>query len=115
MATSKIPYDPSMQGIIPKVSCNKEYGYSDSPINIDMINDRTAYMYSIAESDGFTGTSPTSIIGGNGYLLIGRSGINDGVLRFGVQLAFGFGSSKIAIRYANYKVSGASWSAWREI
>lgn len=115
MAASKIPYDPSIHGIIPKVSCNKSYGYSDSPINIDMINDQNGYMYSIAESDGFTGTSPASIIGGNGYLLIGQSGINNGVLRFGVQLAFGFGSSKLAIRNANYKVSGTSWSAWREI
>ena len=72
-------------------------------------------MYSIAESDGFTGTSPASIIGRGGYLLIGQSGINDGVLRFGVQLAIGVDSSKIAIRHASYKTSGASWSAWREI
>jgi hypothetical protein len=33
--------------------------------------------------------------------------------KYGVQLAFGFGSNKIAIRYANYIVY--EWSDWRII
>lgn len=115
MATSKMILNPSTQGIVPKVTLSQMHGYSENPIDIDMINERDGYIYYIAEKEGFSGTSPISIIGGEGYLLIGASGVNDNTLRFGVQLAFGYGSSKLAIRNAPYRQSGSTWSAWREL
>lgn len=59
------------------------------------------------------GTLPTTVLGGNAFLLIGFSGMVNQQPLYGVQLALGFGSNKIAIRNANYATGGSVWSAWR--
>lgn len=62
------------------------------------------------------GTLPTTVLnGGNGFLLIGFSGIYNQQPLYGVQMAIGFSSNKIAIRNANYNASGSTWSAWRAV
>ena len=93
------------------------YGSGSDPINIDRINNGVGYIYRCGTTTGtFNGTSPTGILGGNAFLLIGFSVVFDsGLVQYGVQLAIGFGSNKIAIRNAPYNVSGGSWGAWRGI
>ena len=74
-------------------------------------------MMRIIENDGFSGTSPTSIIGGNAYILLGYSSVSPSdVLDYGVQIAISFSSSKIAIRNAPYNSQGGTtWSQWKAI
>lgn len=72
--------------------------------NIDNIDGSNFYIYRCRE-DNITGSKPN--VGSNAYILMGFSTAN-----YGVQLAFGFGSSKIAIRN---KPFASSWSAWTYI
>jgi hypothetical protein len=61
----------------------------------------------------FNGNVPN--LGGNRFLIIGFSKCSNPQQgpEYGVQLAIGFGSDKIAIRYATYQ--SYTWSAWRII
>lgn len=83
--------------------------------NIDTINVSDAYIMRIIAGTGALGTQPTTVLGGNAYILIGFSAITNNKPNYGVQLAIGFGANKIAIRNASYNASGGSWSAWRAI
>lgn len=93
------------------------FGESYSPIDIDKIGNYHGYMFRIVTGNGFSGTSPTSILGGNAFLLIGFSHINpsNNLPIYGVQIAIGFQSNSIAIRNADYTESGKAWGAWKAI
>lgn len=86
-------------------------------LNIDTINNQNGYIYRIhTSSSGNLGTQPTSIIQSNAYILIGFSAINSQQKPvYGVQIAFGFGTNKIAIRNTPYTTGGGSWGAWTAI
>ena len=100
---------------IGKVELNKIYGASSAgTLNIDTIQNYLGYILR-CESTYLQGTSPTTVIGENAFLLIGFSNITNQKPRYGVQLAVGFASNKIAIRNAPYVANGGSWSAWRAI
>lgn len=100
---------------IGKVELNKIYGASSAgTLNIDTIQNYLGYILR-CESTYLQGTSPTTVIGENAFLLIGFSDITNQKPRYGVQLAVGFDSNKIAIRNAPYVVNGGSWRAWRAI
>ena len=84
-------------------------------INIDKINNASGYILRCL-ANYIEGTLPTTVLlGGNGFLLIGFSDMTNQKLTYGVQMAIGFSSSKIAIRNANYNASGSVWSEWRAI
>ncbi len=86
-------------------------------INIDLIDNTYGYVYRIRDDlSNFRGTSPRSVIGGNAFLLIGFSALVNSNLSYGVQLAIGMQSAKVAIRNAAYSGSGAgTWSAWAQV
>lgn len=89
---------------------------ASSNINIDTITNEEGYIYRMITGSGALGTQPTSIIGGNAYILIGFSLMSSQQTpKYGVQIAFGFGENKIAIRHATYNASGGSWSAWTAV
>lgn len=91
------------------------YGVSNTEtLNIDTIDNRIGYILR-CQSTYMQGTPPTSVIGENGFLLIGFSDITNQKPRYGVQLAVGFASNKIAIRNAPFVNDGSSWSDWRAI
>ena len=97
---------------------DKVYGDADNPINIDKINNNTGYIYRILVGEGFSGTSPHTVIGGaNSYLLLGYSVINAAsqLPSYGVQIAFGFSGNIIAMRHASYAPAGNAWGAWEAI
>lgn len=58
-----------------------------------------------------TGTKPQEL-GGNAFVILSFAGYTGSTLVYGCQLAVGFGSTKVATRYAGYNTSGATWSAW---
>lgn len=95
------------------IHLDAQYG-SAYPINIDTLQGDRGYIYRCVTGSNFSGTSPTSVIGGNAFLLIGFSQINqtNQLPQYGVQLAIGFGQPKIAIRNRGYDASGAAWSSW---
>ena len=72
------------------------------------------YMFLINSSTA-SGTLPTSIIDGNMFVLIGNSYMAQNGVQLGVQMAIGFGSTKIAIRNAPYRATGGAWNAWKSI
>lgn len=80
--------------------------------DIDKITGSTPYVISVV---GDTASYPTSI-GGNRFIIIGigsDSLSESGKLVFGVQLAIGFGSTKIAVRNMSYSPNGGTWSSWK--
>lgn len=100
---------------IGKVELNTVYGANNiKTLNIDTIENSIGYIL-CCQNNYLQGTPPTSVLGGNKFLLIGFSSMINQKPRFGVQLAIGFGSNKIAIRNAQYTEGGGSWSAWRTI
>lgn len=100
---------------IGKVELNTVYGANNiKTLNIDTIENSIGYIL-CCQNNYLQGTPPTSVLGGNKFLLIGFSSLINQKPRFGVQLAIGFGSNKIAIRNAQYTEGGGSWSAWRTI
>ena len=100
---------------IGNVELNTVYGANNiKTINIDTIENSIGYILRCQDSH-LQGTPPTSVLGGNTFLLIGFSSIVNQKPRFGAQLAIGFGSNKIAIRNAQYTEGGGSWSAWRTV
>nr|DAP89844.1 MAG TPA: hypothetical protein [Bacteriophage sp.] len=100
---------------IGKVELNTVYGANNiKTLNIDTIENSIGYILRCQDSH-LQGTPPTSVLGGNTFLLIGFSSIVNQKPRFGAQLAIGFGSNKIAIRNAQYTEGGGSWSAWRAV
>ena len=100
---------------IGRVELNATYGASSTKtFNIDMPQIQNGYIL-CCQDTYLQGTPPTSVLGGNTFLLIGFSSIINQKPRFGVQLAIGFGSNKIAIRNAQYTEGGGSWSAWRAV
>ena len=83
--------------------------------NIDKINNSNAYFIRCYVED-VSGTLPITVLGGNSFILMGFSTItSNSKVMYGIQLAIGFGSNKIAVRNVNYNVDGASWNAWRDI
>lgn len=100
---------------IGKVELNTVYGANNiKTLNIDTIENSIGYIL-CCQNNYLQGTPPTSVLGGNKFLLIGFSSMINQKPRFGVQLAIGFGSNKIAIRNAQYTEGGGSWSAWRAV
>lgn len=94
--------------------------YRASQVNIDKIKNVYGYMMQIYVDDASTalGTQPTSIVNSNTYLLLGFSNADaaNNKLYYGVQIAIGFGASKIAIRNCQYNASGAgTWSTWAAV
>ena len=108
-----------MQSVINNGLCiDKVYGTDGNFINIDKINKSIGYIYHILEQNDFSGTSPLSTIGGgNSYILIGFSHIEPSsqLPAYGVQIAFGFGGTKIAIRNKSYQPGGGQWGAWTQV
>lgn len=96
---------------------DKTYGDYGNSINIDTINNHSGYIYRVITGSQFSGTSPISLLGGNAFLLMGFSDINQSsnLPNYGVQIAIGFGSSNIAIRNVSYNTTGATWGAWKKI
>ena len=100
---------------IGKVELNTTYGADRTKtFNIDTIENHIGYILRCQSTD-LQGTPPTSVLGGNAFLLIGFSNVVKEKPRFGVQLAIGFNTNKIAIRNAQYIEGGGSWSAWRAV
>ena len=100
---------------IGKVELNTTYGANSAKtLNLDTINHTGGYIL-YCQTTYLQGTLPTSVIGGNSFLLIGFSNMVNQKPRFGVQLAIGFGSNKIAIRNTQYTEAGGNWSAWRAV
>lgn len=100
---------------IGKVELNTVYGANNiKTLNIDTIENSIGYIL-CCQNNYLQGTPPTSVLGGNKFLLIGFSSMINQKPRFGVQLAIGFGSNKIAIRNAQYTEGGGSWSVWRTV
>ena len=101
-------------GVLQKILFSTIWGTAENPINIDELYNDKGYMYRISSGEtGFSGTAPSGI-GGNAFILLGFSNLQSaGHVRFGVQVAIGFGSSKIAIRSNNYNASGAAWNEWK--
>lgn len=99
------------------VFTDKVYGQNGNVINIDRINNSFGYIYRVITGSDFSGTSPISVIGGgNSFLLIGFSQVTaNNLIQYGVQIAFGFGGTKIAIRNRNYVASGGEWEAWTAV
>ena len=94
---------------------NAIYGASSTKtFNIDTIQNYLGYILR-CQSTYLQGTPPTTVIGENAFLLIGFSDIVNQKPRYGVQLAVGFASNKIAIRNAPYTPDGGRWSAWRAV
>lgn len=90
--------------------------YNAANLNIDTINNEVGYIYRIVVYNNPLGTQPIAILGGNAYILIGFSAINSQQKPYyGVQIAFGFGGDKIAIRHAQYNSSGSTWGAWTAV
>ena len=95
-----------------KVALGAVYGEPQYPIDIDNINNQYGYIYRcISTGSGFSGTYP-SVLGSNGFLLIGFSYIHNNKLIYGVQIAIAFGVPKIAIRNCGYTPTGGTWSEW---
>lgn len=61
-----------------------------------------------------TGTKPAGY-GGNRFLLLSDTYVNGSTRIYGVQIAIGFASNKIAVRNSPYNTSGSTWSEWRYI
>lgn len=102
---------------IGQVELNSPYGLTTAKtLNIDTINNDKGYILR-CQINTLQGTLPTSasLIGGNSFLLIGFSNIVNQKPRYGIQIAFGFGSNKIAIRNAPYVEGGGNWTNWRTI
>nr|DAK00709.1 MAG TPA: hypothetical protein [Caudoviricetes sp.] len=102
---------------IGQVELNSLYGATTAKtLNIDTINNDKGYILR-CQTNTLQGTLPTSasLIGGNSFLLIGFSNIVNQKPRYGIQIAFGFGSNKIAIRNAPYVEGGGNWTNWRAI
>lgn len=102
---------------IGQVELNSPYGLTTAKtLNIDTINNDKGYILR-CQINTLQGTLPTSasLIGGNSFLLIGFSNIVNQKPRYGIQIAFGFGSNKIAIRNAPYVEGGGNWTNWRAI
>lgn len=79
--------------------------------NIDLLSDQ----YIVASTAGSKGSLPTELVG-NRYIIIGDTLLTDTGLQYGVQFAFSFGSSKIAIRNCNFNSdSVGKYSDWRYI
>lgn len=95
---------------------DKVYGQNGNSINIDRINNSKGYVYRVITGSDFSGTSPISVIGGgNSFLLMGFSQVTNNLIQYGVQIAFGFGGTRIAIRNRNYVASGGEWEAWTAV
>lgn len=82
---------------------SNQYGTAGNPIDIDNINSQIYLIRIMFNDTGFSGAAPSGL-GGNSALLIGFS-----VQAYGVQIAIGFGSSKIAIRHKPFQ---STWQAW---
>lgn len=83
--------------------------------NIDEISNPNAYFIRCYVPE-VSGTLPTTVIGGNTFLLSGFSYcVSNLKVAYGVQLAISFGSNKIAIRNAPYNENGGKWNDWRII
>ena len=89
---------------------------SKSPISIfkgdiDFLNN----TYALVANAEASGTLPEKI-GGNRFLIIGDTLKHDNGLVYGVQLACGFGSNKLAIRNCYYnKEATSDYTDWRYI
>ena len=84
-----------------------------SSLNIDRINNSNGYIHRLINNSSFQGTFPSGL-GGNAILLMGFSAVggSNNKIQYGVQIAIGFGSSKIAVRNVNYNDQGSEWGAW---
>lgn len=79
--------------------------------NIDLLSDQ----YIVASTADSKGSLPTELVG-NRYIIIGDTLLTDTGLQYGVQFAFSFGSSKIAIRNCNFNSNNVGkYSDWRYI
>lgn len=99
----------------PSALFSTTYGTDDIPLNINSINNATGYAIRCYAGNGLSGNLPTAIIGGNSFILIGFSTIKNEKIIYGVQIAIGFGSSKIAIRNAPHNANGSAWNAWSAV
>lgn len=80
-------------------------------LNIDLLSDQ----YIVASTADSKGSLPTELVG-NRYIIIGDTLLTDTGLQYGVQFAFSFGSSKIAIRNCNFNSDNVGkYSDWRYI
>lgn len=79
--------------------------------NIDLLSDQ----YIVASTADSKGSLPTELVG-NRYIIIGDTLLTDTGLQYGVQFAFSFGSSKIAIRNCDFNSDNVGkYSDWRYI
>lgn len=88
------------------------YGSNKNPINIDSI-DSPGYFYHVSEGPGFSGTSPSSILGTQDYILIGMDSVHNGGLFYGSQIAFSFVFNIIVMRICPYSQQAlGTWGDW---
>lgn len=80
--------------------------------NIDTYNGTHLF---VAPYNG-QGTRPSNSLG-NRFLILSDMRYSEATnnLIWGLQIAIGFGASKIAIRTSPYNTSGGTWSAWEYI
>lgn len=98
---------------IEMVSFSKRYGDEGVPINIDTLNNQNGYLVCVFDGAGLSGTKPQNI--GSIFLLMGLSQkmSTSDLIRFGVQIAIGFGNDTIAIRHRAYTDVGGTWGEWK--
>ena len=79
--------------------------------NIDSLNGE----YIVVANAHATGTLPKNL-SGNRFFIMGDSQITSNGIRYGIQMAIGFGSNSIAVRNSNYNLNGSkSYGEWRYI
>lgn len=79
--------------------------------NIDSLNGK----YIVVANSYATGTLPENLTG-NRFFIMGDSLITSNGIRYGIQMAIGFGSNSIAVRNSNYNPDDSkSYGEWRYI
>lgn len=95
-----------MTSTIKKIHPELQTDVIQRDIDLDSIDMSLGYIMRLFSTTS-TVSEPFASMGCNAVLLIGFSATS-----YGVQMAIGFGSAKIAIRNKPY---GGSWSSWNVI
>lgn len=112
MATAVISkLETNNKTIIGAINALNSESFHEFNGNIDLLSDQ----YIVASTADSKGSLPTELVG-NRYIIIGDTLLTDTGLQYGVQFAFSFGSSKIAIRNCNFNSDNVGkYSDWRYI
>lgn len=103
--------DAGQQTILQALNTLNSESFHEFNGNIDLLSDQ----YIVASTADSKGSLPTELVG-NRYIIIGDTLLTDTGLQYGVQFAFSFGSSKIAIRNCDFNSDNVGkYSDWRYI